>query len=62
MNLNREEKLENEENEKTHLRRLYVFILIDDGYVIERLPEPDVLVLIVEFLLVVVRRAEPFPR
>lgn len=62
MNLNREEKLENEENEKTHLRRLYVFILIDDGYVIERLPEPDVLVLIVELLLVVVRRAEPFPR
>lgn len=50
------------ENGGTHLRRLYVLILIDDGYIIERLPEPNVLVLIVELLLVVVRRAEPFPR
>lgn len=46
----------------THLWRLYIFILINDRYVIERLPEGDVLVLIVELLLVVVGRAEPFPR
>lgn len=49
-------------DESTHLRRLYVLILINDRYIIERLSEGDVLVLVVELLLVVVRRAEPLPR
>lgn len=48
--------------ECTHLRRLYVLIFINDRYIIERLSEGEVLVLVVELLLVIVRRAESFPR
>lgn len=46
----------------THLGRLYILVFINNRYVIERLPEGDILVLIVELLFIVVRRAEPFPR
>lgn len=46
----------------THLRRLYILILINDRYVIERLSEGDILVLVVELLFIIVGRAEPLPR
>lgn len=45
-----------------HLRRLYVFILVDNWYVVERLPKRDVLIFIVQFLFVVVGGAESLPR
>lgn len=43
------------------LRRLNIFILVDDGYVIERLPKADVLIFILELLLIIVRCTESHP-
>ena len=45
----------------SHLGRLNVLIFVGDGYVVQRLPELDVLVLVVELFLVVVDGAEPLP-
>lgn len=53
--------MDDDEKANAHLRRLYVLVLIDDRYIVEWLTECDVLVLVVEFLLVVVSRAKPFP-
>lgn len=41
---------------------MYIFILINDRYVIKRLSEGDILVLVVKLLFVVISRAEPLPR
>lgn len=46
----------------TYLWRLYILILINDRYIIERLPEGDILVLVIKLLLVVISCAEPLPR
>lgn len=47
---------------RTHLRRLYVLVLVDDWNIVKWLTERDVLIFVVKFLFVVVRSAKSFPR